>query len=248
MEEIRKKSGKIISYSDVKPQVNKFKEGYQKSIMDNNSNKNGEEKKFVCGVQNKKIDNSKMSIKTVQTKIVQGIPAKEKDKVKEELVKKVEEEKNVECDICFDQIDSSEIISLDNCKHLYHLQCLLQHFENMIEERKLPLDCPSCRIEVTTTDVRKFLPLELVRKWEDYSFQRTVDSNPKDYSYCPTPGCPYVFIWEEGKDSNLFECPQCENVYCLNCKCKYHEGQTCEEYRNSKESAVICLHIILGRG
>lgn len=216
------------------------------------NNKNDEEEKFACRVQNTKqntkVETPKTPIKTIQAKTAQEIPPKAKDKVKEELVKKVEEEKKAECEICFDQIDKPDIILLDNCEHLYHPQCLLQHFGNMIDERKLPLNCPSCRIEVTAADVKRFLPPELIRKWEDHSFQQMVDSNPKDYSYCPTPDCPYVFIWEEGKDSNLFECPHCKNVYCLNCKCKYHKGQTCKEYRKSKGFTVICLCIVLGRG
>ena len=55
--------------------------------------------------------------------------------------------------------------------------------------------------------------------------------HPDDVSCCPTPGCNYFFIYEEGDDH--FECPLCDSEYCLKCKSKWHEDQTCEEYRKS---------------
>jgi len=162
----------------------------------------------------------------------------EEDKATEELLKKADEDNKAECEICFDKIDMDRLIPLDRCRHFYHQHCLHQHFGNMIEERKFPLDCPSCRMEVTAVDVKGFLTPELITKWEDYTFKKIVESNPQNYSYCPTPDCPYVFIWEQGKDSNLFACPRCQNKYCLNCKCKFHDGQTCQEYRISKGFTV----------
>jgi ariadne-1 len=173
---------------------------------------------------------------------------KKSNKLKDQERLKKLKGKKTECEICFELINTSDIRLLDKCEHLYHPQCLVQYFTAMIEERRLPLNCPLCRTEVTAVDVKKLLSSEYVRKWEDYSFKLMVEVNPKDYSHCPTPDCPYVFIWEEGKDTNLFDCPKCKNSYCLNCKCNYHKGLTCTQYRKSKEF-VVCfyLNIQLGR-
>ena len=58
--------------------------------------------------------------------------------------------------------------------------------------------------------------------------------NHKDsYSCCPTPGCEYMFFFEQGE--NRFLCPQCNKEYCLACKDEWHRGMTCEEYRNSRD-------------
>jgi len=160
----------------------------------------------------------------------------QEDKTTEEWLKKADEDNKAECEICFDKIDMDHLIPLDRCGHSYHPHCLHRHFGNMIEERKFPLNCPSCRIEVTAIDAKGFLTPELIKKWEDYTFKKMVESNPQDYSYCPTPDCPYVFIWEQGRDSNLFACPRCENRYCLNCRCKYHDNKSCIEYKKSAVS------------
>ncbi len=38
-----------------------------------------------------------------------------------------------------------------------------------------------------------------------------------------------VFEFKNG-DYPKYDCIQCGNRYCLNCRSKYHKNQTCEEY------------------
>jgi len=223
--------GISVSSGDAKKVIDKLKD----------ISKGNEEVKY-CNTSNN--NNNKIKPTSLIREVKKSAPLV-KEEQKEDLKKNLEEKKT-ECEICFEYVNINDTLLLNKCKHLYHSQCLLQHFTNMIEERKLPLICPSCRMEVTIDDLRKLLPPELISKWENYTFKHMIESNPKDYSYCPTPDCPYIFIWEEGKDTNLFTCPQCKNSYCLNCKCKYHKEQTCMQYRQSKEF-VILLNIQLGR-
>lgn len=75
-------------------------------------------------------------------------------------------------------------------------------------------------------------------KWDEYTFKKVIESNPDDFSYCPTPDCPYVFVWEAGKDTNDYTCPQCQQHYCLNCRCVYHMGQSCKEYQINAKYTV----------
>ena len=48
-------------------------------------------------------------------------------------------------------------------------------------------------------------------------------------SWCLTPDCPFVFTYDE--DIKEYKCPVCKKHYCLNCKCIFHHGQSCGEYR-----------------
>eukprot|EP00826_Nyctotherus_ovalis_P002404 TRINITY_DN1047_c0_g2_i1.p1 TRINITY_DN1047_c0_g2~~TRINITY_DN1047_c0_g2_i1.p1 ORF type:complete len:219 (+),score=49.10 TRINITY_DN1047_c0_g2_i1:472-1128(+) len=189
-----------------------------------------EEVKAHRGLSNHQIEEQKVVKKVVNNpKMKAKVKLNPKEKAKED------------CKICFDNNETEELAPLNRCNHVYHTPCLLQYFETMIDERNFPLNCPACRVEATVSDVTRVLTPELVRKWEDYTFKKMVDTNPHDYSYCPTPDCPYVFIWDECKDSNHFECPRCMNSYCLNCKCKFHKGQTCKDYQ--KANGVSVFHI-----
>ena len=49
-------------------------------------------------------------------------------------------------------------------------------------------------------------------------------------SYCPTPDCKYVFIYDPALDFKEFSCPVCSKRYCLDCRVEYHYNETCEEY------------------
>ena len=61
--------------------------------------------------------------------------------------------------------------------------------------------------------------------------------HPEDVSCCPTPGCNYVFIYEDGDD--YYECPICEKEYCLICKTDWHKDKTCEECLEYKRVGIL---------
>lgn len=56
-----------------------------------------------------------------------------------------------------------------------------------------------------------------------------MESNAKDTSWCPTPGCQAVFCFDAALDN--YRCPSCKHHYCLRCKCEMHAELTCAEYR-----------------
>lgn len=170
----------------------------------------------------------------------------EEEKELNKRVKDKEEINATECEICLDKIDIKDLMPLDRCGHLYHPKCLSRYFETEIDARRFPLSCPTCRDEVSALDLKVVLSKAALKKWEDYSFKKMVEANPKDFSFCPTPDCPYVFIWEEDEKDNHFHCPECKNDYCLNCRCKYHEGKTCAEYREEQKAAVT-FHLLRNR-
>jgi ariadne-1 len=165
----------------------------------------------------------------------------EQEDVERELRRqKVEEGNPTNCDICLEQIATKDLLPLDRCGHLFHPSCLQTHFQNEIESRKLPLLCPLCRVEISIMDIKDFLTIQLQAKWEEYTFKKAVESNPEDFSFCPTPNCSYVFVWDQ-KNTTDFTCPTCKKHYCLNCRCAYHDGQTCQEYQISSKFTVRML-------
>ena len=171
-------------------------------------------------------------------KLIKAMEEEEKAD-QEERRRQGEEDNATNCEICLDKIDITDLLPLDRCGHLYHPKCLRRYFETEINARHFPLTCPTCKSEVSSLDMKDILPPNLLKKWDEYSFKKIIDSNPQDYSYCPTPDCPYVFVLDEGEDSNDFTCPQCAKHYCLNCHCEFHYGKSCAEYRVSNNFLVI---------
>jgi len=170
----------------------------------------------------------------------------EEDKNREERRKQKEDENAPDCPICLEKILGNELLPLDRCGHIFHPACVRSYFKAEIDARKFPLVCPNgeCKLEVTPLDVKDFLDFDSRQKFEEYTFKKTVEENPADFSFCPSPDCKYVFVWEAGKDSNNFLCPMCGKNYCLDCRCDYHTGQTCKEYKISTSFSVILYGII----
>eukprot|EP00826_Nyctotherus_ovalis_P003062 TRINITY_DN10614_c0_g1_i6.p1 TRINITY_DN10614_c0_g1~~TRINITY_DN10614_c0_g1_i6.p1 ORF type:complete len:367 (+),score=111.58 TRINITY_DN10614_c0_g1_i6:174-1274(+) len=147
---------------------------------------------------------------------------------------RVEEGNPTNCDICLEKIEAKDLLPLDRCGHLFHPACLRQYFETEIGFRRLPLVCPLCRIEVSVMDIKDFLTADGQAKWEEYTFKKAVESNPDNFSFCPTPDCSYVFVWDPS-DTSDFTCPTCAKRYCLNCRCAFHTDQSCKEYQISSK-------------
>ncbi|EAS06981.2 IBR domain protein (macronuclear) [Tetrahymena thermophila SB210] len=136
------------------------------------------------------------------------------------------------CEICYENMTSKDYIPL-LCDHIFHKNCLAQYFTTQINEKKFPLKCPNsnCTLPINQQDLREVLNEIEIQRYEKFSLQNYIDSNADEISWCPTPNCEYAFIIE--KDQNQLNCPKCNKSYCLNCKCDYHNGQTCQEYKIS---------------
>eukprot|EP00826_Nyctotherus_ovalis_P003061 TRINITY_DN10614_c0_g1_i5.p1 TRINITY_DN10614_c0_g1~~TRINITY_DN10614_c0_g1_i5.p1 ORF type:complete len:322 (+),score=57.50 TRINITY_DN10614_c0_g1_i5:487-1452(+) len=160
---------------------------------------------------------------------------------------RVEEGNPTNCDICLEKIEAKDLLPLDRCGHLFHPACLRQYFETEIGFRRLPLVCPLCRIEVSVMDIKDFLTADGQAKWEEYTFKKAVESNPDNFSFCPTPDCSYVFVWDPS-DTSDFTCPTCAKRYCLNCRCAFHTDQSCKEYQISSKFTVSEHGNRIGRG
>eukprot|EP01022_Parablepharisma_sp_SALTPOND_P030553 TRINITY_DN765_c0_g1_i1.p1 TRINITY_DN765_c0_g1~~TRINITY_DN765_c0_g1_i1.p1 ORF type:complete len:335 (+),score=32.50 TRINITY_DN765_c0_g1_i1:1689-2693(+) len=161
-----------------------------------------------------------------------------------ERKRQMEEEKNkAKCEICLDDIADSELLPLDSCGHIYHPECITRYIKTKIGERGYPIKCPNpkCKKDISMLDLNEFLEEEELKKFIDYSFKIAVEGNPADFSFCPTPDCQYIFVWEKGVDSNDFECPVCNKRYCLNCRCNYHVGKTCAQYRAEAKAGYVCF-------
>ena len=160
------------------------------------------------------------------------------EELKEQERRRLELEKaNVsQCAICMDEIiEINELLPLYTCGHVFHSACIKQYIEMKVKDRAYPILCPdtTCKLPLSNYDIQFLLDPNVLNEYFQGSFNKFVENNMSDYSYCPTPDCRYIFIFEQKNDPPDFTCPVCSKRYCLNCKTQYHINMTCEEYRIS---------------
>ena len=148
-------------------------------------------------------------------------------------------ESKIECPICLEEYEcaNQQNYYLD-CGCIIHESCFDEYIENEIIAGKVPIKCPYCnKIDVNELYIKDSLKKnnkgKLIQKFENFSMNYYILQHPKDTSCCPTVGCNYIFIYEDG--DNYFGCPLCDKEYCLKCKTDWHEGETCEEYSLKKD-------------
>ncbi|CAD8120162.1 unnamed protein product [Paramecium sonneborni] len=138
-----------------------------------------------------------------------------------------QQDKQIQCSICLDIIEFSQIIML-TCIHQFHHECINQHCLTQIQSRSFPIICPiiECKENINYSDLKEILEDKALQTYQKFTFQQYVDTHSDEYSWCPTPDCQYVFI----AGSPQFNCPVCNKEYCLSCKVEYHQNLTCQEY------------------
>ena len=154
-----------------------------------------------------------------------------------------EEDQKGKCLICLEEY---EFANQDNyyldCGCIVHGPCFDDYIENAINSGKVPIKCPYCNKEdineiYIKDSLNKNNKINLIEKFEKFYMNYFIMQHPEDISCCPTPGCNYAFIYEEGDD--YFECPLCKKEYCLKCKSDWHEGKTCEEFKEYRRMGIL---------
>ena len=150
------------------------------------------------------------------------------------------EDEKFECQICSDIIETKDFIPLFSCEHLFHKECLSKYIETQLEVKKFPIFCPNeeCKKEIDERDLEDILSSALFSKYNKFRMESFIESKSDEFSCCPTADCKYIFFYDKADGTN-FECPMCKKNYCLTCKCIYHKGQSCAEYRISNQHTVI---------
>ena len=203
--------------------------------INNNNNINNINDINNYGNININIDND-LNNKNKQNNIIKNINSIIGPEDYEDYNKKEEEEIG-KCLICLEEYEmANQGNYFLDCGCIIHEPCFDNYILNSINEGKVPIKCPYCNkqdineiyIKDSLININKE---ELIEKFDKFNMNYFIMQHPDEVSCCPTPGCNYAFIYEEGDDH--FECPLCDSEYCLKCKSKWHENQTCEDYRTN---------------
>ena len=197
------------------------------------------------------INNNIININSIDNYEQKDINKKEQPKIINSIIgpedyedyEEDESEKKGKCGICLEEY---EYANPDNyyldCCCIIHSPCFDAYIENAINSGKVPIKCPYCnKMDINEIDVKESLTknnkIDLIDKFEQFTMNYYIMQHPEDVSCCPTPGCNYVFVYEEG--DNYYECPICEKEYCLKCKSDWHKDKTCQEFQEYRRVGLL---------
>eukprot|EP00092_Neocalanus_flemingeri_P010139 GFUD01010926.1.p1 GENE.GFUD01010926.1~~GFUD01010926.1.p1 ORF type:complete len:1441 (+),score=302.82 GFUD01010926.1:406-4323(+) len=138
------------------------------------------------------------------------------------------------CPVCFTPPETNERIRLQNCGHLYCLDCL----KMQINSATWPLLCSAeeCNAILVAEDFKSLENDEnLMQKLQRNSLEHKLMSASCTLKTCPSPNCPGVFrvLQDEEANANVdpFFCVFCGVNICRRCCSVYHHGMTCQFYQ-----------------
>ncbi|XP_022730487.1 uncharacterized protein LOC111285345 [Durio zibethinus] len=158
------------------------------------------------------------------------------------------------CVICFEDIDATQMFSVDGCFHRYCFPCMKQHVEVKLLNAMVA-SCPheGCNSEVTIDSCGKFLDPKLVEIISNRKKEASVAASEK--VYCAFPRCSALMSKNEvlqytktvclgAEHSGARKCVKCHRFFCINCKVPWHYDMTCYDYKRSnphstKEDAML---------
>tara|TARA_B100000497_G_C7673655_1_gene406673 strand:- start:271 stop:2037 length:1767 start_codon:yes stop_codon:yes gene_type:complete len=137
------------------------------------------------------------------------------------------------------------------CDHKVCTTCMREYISSCLGDmmNKIPIKCPmahdNCNIIIDTSvdGIDKLLTKVDFDKLEKYTIMKTCIED-KYLKYCPNSLCGAPF---DSTDISLLpeidykykycvKCFDCNEDFCINCNVKWHDGYTCEEYKQHLES------------
>ncbi|KAI3737776.1 hypothetical protein L2E82_27788 [Cichorium intybus] len=140
------------------------------------------------------------------------------------------------CDICMDSKDPSEMFSIPTvCDHLYCSDCIRGHVSAKIKENIAMVKCPDpkCKGIIGPELCRSILPKKVLERWEDALCESLILGSEK--FYCPFKDCSAMLLVDDGEEAvTSSECPNCNRLFCAQCKVAWHSGMKCREFKRLK--------------
>ncbi|KAJ0794440.1 putative transcription factor C2H2 family [Helianthus annuus] len=140
------------------------------------------------------------------------------------------------CGICMDTKTASEMF--DNtgiCGHIFCSDCIGQHVAVKIKENVTKVKCPDpkCKRVIGPEACRSIVPKEVLERWESILCESVIMESQK--FYCPFKDCSAMLVDDGGVAVTQSECPNCNRLFCAQCKVAWHCGISCAEFQSLKK-------------
>ena len=111
------------------------------------------------------------------------------------------------------------------CDHRICSECFTDQMtafvtQGNVAEASLCCGMPDCRRPYTAIAIEQTLrahgQADLAQRFVDIRTDEGLSADTTNFRRCPHNGCNFLFAWRPG-DEKHFECPQCDNSFCLAC-------------------------------
>lgn len=124
------------------------------------------------------------------------------------------------------------------CGHTYDTACLQLLAQSSCTDSFHPVVCianlpeaKTCTAPLSLQVIRDLLHPEEESRLVEASLRAHLNAHPEEYHYCPTADCPTIY--RPARAGTVIRCPSCVATICAHCHVEYHEGLSCEEYKDS---------------
>ncbi|KAI3797564.1 hypothetical protein L1987_32822 [Smallanthus sonchifolius] len=143
------------------------------------------------------------------------------------------------CDICMDAKTSSEMFQNTKvCAHLFCSDCIREYVAAKIKENMTTVKCPdpNCEEVIGPQDCGSIVPKQVLERWESILCESLIMGTQK--FYCPFKDCSAMMVDDGEVAVTSSECPNCNRLFCAQCKVAWHCGMSCSEFESLKKGEL----------
>ncbi|KAD4584899.1 hypothetical protein R6Q59_036259 [Mikania micrantha] len=136
------------------------------------------------------------------------------------------------CNICMDTKTESEMFHNTNvCAHLFCSDCIREHVAAKIKANLTTITCPdpNCETLIGPESCRPIVPKPVLERWESILCESLILESDK--FYCPFKDCSAMLVDDGGVAVTSSECPNCNRLFCAQCKVAWHCGLNCADFQ-----------------
>lgn len=141
------------------------------------------------------------------------------------------------CGICTYTKKSSEMFHNSKaCRHVYCSDCIRSHVAAKIRDNLTVVTCPhpDCKGVIGPEVCRSIVPQQVLERWESILCENVVIGSEK--FYCPFKDCSAMLVKDgDAVGVTSSECPNCNRLFCAQCKVGWHSGIDCREFQSEKK-------------
>ena len=82
---------------------------------------------------------------------------------------------------------------------MFHFDCIKPYFLAELDNGHMQIQCMICKKEINEHTLREAMTAKEFEKYQTMSLNLAQSRMP-DSSWCPTPGCHYMFVKPEGEN------------------------------------------------
>jgi len=147
------------------------------------------------------------------------------------------------CEICTDTKTMKDAFYISGCSHAYCSDCVASYIGSKLEDNIVNIRCPfpKCKGSLEAEFCRFILPTEVFDRWSQGLCEAMFDVSEK--FYCPFADCSALLINDGMEAVKNSECPNCNRMFCAQCKVPWHEGIECSEFEKlnvNERKKMLC--------